>query len=212
MSKEKKPEKIRHLRHKKEKHRHEGRHEGCGKHGSGKVYGDPDGGRTRVLIRSGEFRFTGILLDEEAPETCRAFRKMLPLKNKMIHVRWSGEGLWIPYGETRVGLEYENHTSHPAKGEMLLYPGGISEMEIILAYGRCCFACQHGQLSGNHFLTITEGLERLAEFGKKALWEGAQETEILLLEPEGEDSCCEEDSRKCRKKARKGLRLGKRKE
>jgi GTP-binding protein LepA len=50
---------------------------------------------------------------------------------------------------------------------MLLYPGGISEMEIILAYGRCCFSSMHGQLSGNHFLTITEGLDDLYDFGRK---------------------------------------------
>ncbi|MCI7303004.1 MAG: DUF3830 family protein [Clostridiales Family XIII bacterium] len=135
----------------------------------------------KIEIKSKEFRFVGTLLEEEAPETCRIFENMLPLKTSFIHVRWSGEGIWIPYGDTRTGLEYENHTSHPAKGEMLLYPGGISEMEIIMAYGRCCFASQHGQLSGNHFLTITEGLEQLDQFGRSVLWEGAQEVEIRLL-------------------------------
>ena len=135
----------------------------------------------KVQIKSGEYSFIGQLLTEEAPETCKVFEKMLSLKSQFIHVRWSGEGIWIPYGELRTGLSYENHTSHPAKGEMLLYPGGISEMEIIMAYGRCCFASQHGQLSGNHFLTITEGLDELAAFGKKVLWEGAQDIEITLL-------------------------------
>lgn len=135
----------------------------------------------QVTITSGDFCFTGKLLTEEAPKTCEVFERMLPLKSSFIHVRWSGEGIWIPYGDLRTGLDYENHTSHPAKGEMLLYPGGISEMELIMAYGRCCFASQHGQLSGNHFLTITEGLERLEEFGKKVLWEGAQEIEVALL-------------------------------
>ncbi|NLP31316.1 MAG: DUF3830 family protein [Clostridiales bacterium] len=134
----------------------------------------------KVRIKSGEFEFIGVLHEKEAPKTCEAFKKMLPLRNKMVHVRWSGEGIWIPYGDLDLGISYENHTSHPAKGEMLLYPGGISEMEIILAYGRCCFASQFGQLAGNHFLTITEGIENLEAFGKKVLWEGAQEIEIDL--------------------------------
>lgn len=134
----------------------------------------------RVRIKAGEYEFIGQLLEEKAPETCRVFLGMLPLKSSFIHVRWSGEGIWIPYGDLRTGLDYENHTSHPARGEMLLYPGGISEMEIIMAYGRCCFASQHGQLSGNHFLSITEGLDKLEAFGKKVLWEGAQEIEITL--------------------------------
>lgn len=135
----------------------------------------------KVLIQSGDFRFTARLLTEEAPETCRVFKSMLPIRSKFIHVRWSGEGVWIPYGEFRTGLVLENHISHPAKGEMLFYPGGVSEMELILSYGRCCFASQYGQLPGNHFLTIEEGLERLGEFGRKVLLEGAQDIEIDLL-------------------------------
>jgi len=134
----------------------------------------------KVRIRFGKYEFIGRLLAKEAPKTCEAFKKMLPLKSKFIHVRWSGEGVWIPYGELRTGLDYENHISHPAIGEMLLYPGGISEMEIILSYGRCCFACQYGQLAGNHFLTITNDLDKLYELGKKVLWEGAQEIEIEI--------------------------------
>ena len=136
----------------------------------------------RVNITSGEFEFIGHLHEDRAPETCKVFLSMLPMDSKFIHVRWSGEGVWIPFGELRTGLGLENHISHPAKGEMLFYPGGVSEMELILSYGRCCFASQYGQLPGNHFLTIVEGLERLEEFGKKVLWEGAQDIRITLMD------------------------------
>lgn len=136
----------------------------------------------KVELISGSYRFVGELLEDKAPETCKVFLNMLPLKSSFIHVRWSGEGIWIPYGDTRTGLDYENHISHPAKGEMLLYPGGISEMEIIMSYGRCQFASQYGQLAGNHFLTIVEGLDDIYEFGRKVLYEGAQDIEIKLLE------------------------------
>ncbi len=137
---------------------------------------------SRVRIQSGTYAFIGQLHEEAAPETCKVFRSMLPMRSKFIHVRWSGEGIWIPFGELRTGLELENHISHPAKGEMLFYPGGVSEMELILSYGRCCFASQYGQLPGNHFLTIVDGLENLDEFGKKVLWEGAQEIEITMID------------------------------
>ena len=135
----------------------------------------------RVEIISGEYRFTARLLTELAPKTCAEFKKMLPLKTQFIHVRWSGEGIWLPMGDERSDLTYENHTSHPAAGEMLLYPGGISEREIILSYGRCLFGCQYGQLAGNHFLTIEEGIEKLYEFGRKTLYDGAQDIEIRML-------------------------------
>ena len=58
---------------------------------------------------------------------------------------------------------------------MILYPGGISETEILLAYGGVSFASKVGQLAGNHFLTITEGRENLAALGKLVLWEGAKD-------------------------------------
>jgi hypothetical protein len=70
---------------------------------------------------------------------------------------------------------YENHTSHPAPGHLLLYPGGISETEILFPYGATLFASRMGQLAGNHFATIVEGGERLSELGRLVLWEGAQD-------------------------------------
>ena len=111
----------------------------------------------------------------EAPLTVAAFTKLLPYRQKLIHVRWSGEGVWVPLGDWRLGVGFENHTSHPSVGDILFYPGGYSETEIILAYGACSFASKMGPLAGNHFLTITEGREQLRELGRKALWEGAQD-------------------------------------
>jgi len=90
-------------------------------------------------------------------------------------VRWSGEGCWIPLGDFDFGLGYENATSHPAPGEIILYPGGMSETEILLAYGAVDFCSKVGQLAGNHFLTITKGRENLRELGKLCLWKGAQD-------------------------------------
>ncbi len=130
---------------------------------------------TNLKITAGGFIFKAKLEEENAPKTCSAFLKLLPFKNKIIHVRWSGEGVWIPLGDFNLGLGYENHTSHPSKGEILLYPGGISETEILIPYGSASFSSKMGQLAGNHFLTIIEGKEKLPELGKKVLWEGAQD-------------------------------------
>ncbi len=110
-----------------------------------------------------------------APDTCAAFLRMLPYRNRIIHVRWSGEACWIPMGDFRTGLAVENATAYPAPGEILLYPGGISETEILIAYGPTHFASKAGTLAGNHFLTITDGKESLAALGRRVLWEGAQD-------------------------------------
>ena len=138
---------------------------------------------TKVMLTCGDYQFFARLEEEKAPRTCAIFKKMLPIEDRLIHVRWSGEGMWIPMGDTRwAGLDFENHTSYPSKGELLIYPGGISEMEMILAYGGVSFASKVGQLAGNHVLTITEGLDQLYELGRKTLYEGAQNIRIELAE------------------------------
>src|SRR5262252_464009 len=114
-----------------------------------------------IRIDAGPFRFAARMEVEAAPRTCAKFASLLPYRQKIIHVRWSGEGCWIPLGDLDLGLTYENHTSHPAPGDVILYPGGISETEILLAYGAVSFASKVGQLAGNHFLTITKGRENL---------------------------------------------------
>jgi hypothetical protein len=128
-----------------------------------------------LRITAGPYTFTGRLEEESAPQTVAAFRKLLPWKNRIIHVRWSGESCWIPLGDLDLGLGYENHTSFPAPGQVLLYPGGISETEILFPYGGVRFASVVGQLAGNHFLTIEEGRENLRELGVMTLYQGAQE-------------------------------------
>jgi hypothetical protein len=130
---------------------------------------------TQIRIKAGPYEFEARLEDELAPKTCAKFRSMLPFTSKIIHVRWSGEGCWIPLGELDLGLTYENHTSFPAPGDIIVYPGGISETEILLAYGGVRFASKVGQLAGNHFLTITKGRENLTALGKMTLWQGAQD-------------------------------------
>lgn len=135
---------------------------------------------TLLRIKAGPYDFEAEMQEALAPKTCAKFKSMLPYKSKIIHVRWSGEGCWIPLGELDLGLSYENHTSYPAPGDIILYPGGISETEILLAYGGVCFASKVGQLAGNHFLTITKGRDNLAALGKLTLWHGAQDISFDL--------------------------------
>ncbi|HKO09525.1 MAG TPA: DUF3830 family protein [Alphaproteobacteria bacterium] len=130
---------------------------------------------TAIRITAGSFVFLARLEAAAAPKSCAKFASLLPCRQRIIHVRWSGEACWIPLGELDLGLPFENHTSFPAPGDVLLYPGGISETEILLAYGGVRFASKVGQLAGNHFLTITEGRDRLRPLGEHVLWHGAQD-------------------------------------
>ncbi|MFI5283656.1 MAG: DUF3830 family protein [Candidatus Dormibacterales bacterium] len=128
-----------------------------------------------VEIRVTKLVFVARLESEAAPKSCAAFQSLLPLKTHIIQARWSGEAAWIPFGELDLDVGYENHTSHPAPGELLLYPGGVSETEILFPYGSTLFASRSGQLAGNHFATIVEGNHQLRELGNLVLWKGAQD-------------------------------------
>lgn len=132
-----------------------------------------------LRITAGPHRFVARMEEAAAPKTCAAIRAMLPMRTKLIHARWSGEAMWVPMGDRDVGVGYENHTSHPAPGHLLLYPGGISETEILFPYGSTLFASKVGQLAGNHFATVIEGAEHLPTLGRLVLWSGAQD---LLIE------------------------------
>ena len=131
-----------------------------------------------VVLILGPYRFEARFESSAAPRTCAAIRGLLPFTSQVIHVRWSGEAVWAPLGDLSIGVAPENATTYPHPGEVLWYPGGVSETELLIAYGRTHFASKAGSLAGNHFLTITSGLEDLREMGRRVLWEGAQPLRI----------------------------------
>jgi hypothetical protein len=138
-----------------------------------------------LLIRVGDLNFSA-RWEPAAPRTIEAIRKLLPLEAKLIHCRWTGESTWIPFGDFRPGLDYENHTSHPAPGQLAIYPGGISECEIFFPYGGCTTASKVGQLAANHFASVEvddDWADRLREMGRRCLWEGAQDISIRETNP-----------------------------
>src|SRR5262245_63363897 len=108
-------------------------------------------------IEVGGVHFEARLEDGSAPQTVAAFQRLLPLESRLIHARWSGEACWIPFGELDVGLGPENATCYPAQGQILFYPSGVSETEILVPYGPTAFASKAGPLAGNHFATVLEG-------------------------------------------------------
>ena len=64
---------------------------------------------TQINIVAGGLRFIARLETDLAPKTCARFLSLLPYRQKLLHVRWSGEGCWIPLGDLDLGL----HTRTP---------------------------------------------------------------------------------------------------
>jgi len=136
---------------------------------------------TDIAIKAGPFVFAACFERDAAPATCARFEALMPYRERLIHVRWSGEACWIPLGALDLGLAYENATSYPAPGQIILHPSGVSETEILIAYGAVRFASKGGQLAGNHFLTIVDGVDQLRSLGELTLSQGAQEIEFARL-------------------------------
>jgi len=134
-----------------------------------------------ILIVVDGKRFPALLHEDKAPMTCKAIVQRLPISGKVIHARWSGEAIWLPMEEQRITVELENQTCYPSRGQILFYPGFVSERELLIPYGATMFASKSGILPGNHFATILEGLEELAAIGKKVLWEGAKDISISIM-------------------------------
>ena len=135
-----------------------------------------------LIIEAGPYKFKARMETVKAPLTCAAFMKLLPLKEHLLHVRWSGESTWVPLGNLEVGVPPENATVYPLPGEILLYAGGLSETEVLIPYGRTQFGSKAGLLAGNHFLSIVSGSEHLPDLGRLTLWEGAQPILIDVFE------------------------------
>jgi len=129
----------------------------------------------RLWIRVGDLNFFAAWEVKAAPKTCALFRRMLPMRVKVIHCSWSGEGVWAPLEGREGQWQEENSTSHPSPGQLLLYMGDQSEPELLISCGACIFNSKAGVLKGNHFATISEGVAQLADLHRLVLWHGAQD-------------------------------------
>lgn len=140
---------------------------------------EPWNGPRQLRLTIGGRIYEARLETERAPLSCRAFLDLLPLQSKLLQTRWSGEAAWMPLGAQPIDVPYENHTVYPLPGHMLLFRGGISQPEILLAYGVTAFGSKVGPLAGNHVATLTCPPEALIVIGQLVLWEGAQD---ILIE------------------------------
>ena len=136
---------------------------------------------TLLTVRIGSVVFAAVLESERAPQTASAFLARLPFEAQLVQARWSGEAGWVPLGDYDLGVGDENATSHPAPGQVLWHPPGLSEAELLVPYGSTVFSSRVGQLVGNHFLTILDERGDLAEVGRRLMWEGAQPISIEAI-------------------------------
>ncbi len=113
------------------------------------------------------------LLDGAAPRTTAALWAALPITDRAVQVKWSGDA-WRTEGDHDIGVtEVENEGHVVAAGDLIYYP---RMKKIGLAYGRAEW--RHPDLSiGLHVSVIgkvTMNLEGLVAAGQRVWMEGAQ--------------------------------------
>ena len=134
-----------------------------------------------LSIRVGDLHFSA-RWEPDAPRTIEIIRAHAPPSGAPDPLPLERRIDVDPVRRLRPDVGWENHTSHPAPGHLAMYPGGISECEIFFPYGACTTSSKVGQLAANHFASILpdEGWEdRLREVGRRCLWDGAQDIEIV---------------------------------
>ena len=127
-----------------------------------------------IKITSKDLSFEADLLWDLAPKTCQAVIDILPLEINLIHVKWSGFGVWADLGEVKVDeIPYENNTIYFSAGQIMFYPGFESMKELLIPYDSVAFASKAGLHSANHFATINNP-QNLSELGRRAVEDGKQ--------------------------------------
>ncbi len=56
---------------------------------------------TEIKVSPGPFELEARFERKAAPGTTGLFESLLPNRQNIIHLRWSGEGCWIPGSATR---------------------------------------------------------------------------------------------------------------
>ena len=78
---------------------------------------------TEITITAGPYVFGARLETEAAPLTCKAFAAVMPFESQLVHVRWSGEGVWVPLGDRDFGIGYGNSSGYGCE-EHYVHPWG----------------------------------------------------------------------------------------
>ena len=109
-----------------------------------------------LTIKVGDLAFTA-RWEDAAPRTRAALQTWLPMRERLIHCRWSGESTWIPFGDRPPDVGYENQprTRHPDSRS--IHTGELSECEILFPYG-ASLQLEDGAAGGQSFRTLTSGI------------------------------------------------------
>ena len=124
-----------------------------------------------IDVQIGDARGRIRLLDDEAPQTAQAIWDLLPIEDKTVPVRWSGNA-WRTDRDYPIPFEgVENRPDFLAAGELASYP---RLQKICFAYGTAQWRAPSGQVRDVSLVgRVEEGLDELVAASDRAHTEGS---------------------------------------
>lgn len=137
---------------------------------------------TKIEVKVGSALCKGELFDDLAPETARGFAAALPIIDRTIQVRWSGDA-WRTeknYELRPQGAPVENVAGRLSAGDIIYFPGwGSGNIKIGIAYGEAQWlgpfmvpvdVCHVGRL--------TDGIEDFVAVCQRVIFDGPLDVQI----------------------------------
>jgi hypothetical protein len=127
-------------------------------------------------------RFTATLLEDKAPITCQAVWALLPIDDRTVHVKWSGNA-WRTWGDYPIDIP-ANPVENPGHileaGDLVYYPG---MHKICVAYGDAEWLSPHCErLDVTVFGKIDPAqTDRLKQVSESVWLEGAKPVRFTRL-------------------------------
>jgi hypothetical protein len=139
------------------------------------------------LVLAGE-PFEAVLLEREAPRTCEAFLRLLPLDGELWHSHFIGPALTTPLAVGALPAENPYALSIPAGAILLdirqqpvVIDGKALPPELVIVYGTGARMLNWSGFSPANLFGRVEGdLERLVEVGRRVQYGGVSTVQVTL--------------------------------
>lgn len=142
-------------------------------------------GRKRLSLRIGTAVGGVTLFEDLAPKTVGSLWSQLPLYDRAIHVRWSGNAWRTEQNHFLLpeSADVENVAARLKAGDLIYYPGYKSGLvKIGLAYGEAQWLAPFAEpLAVTILGQVDENLDDLVAQSEQLLTKGALEVEITQL-------------------------------
>ena len=140
----------------------------------------------RIRVRVDGVTAEGALFEDAAPKTVQAFWNKLPIHDRTIQARWSGDA-WRTEGNYELLTpedEVENPAGRLSAGDIIYYPGYKSQLlKIAIAYGQSQWLAPFMvPIPVTSIGKLDTNLDAFVERCQRIIFEGPLEVEISRAE------------------------------